>query len=104
MIEFLVYPVTGFAVALCIFFLHAAIQGWYVDFVPYAVDRYGSALSAIWFAGTGPVVTAKMTHMAFATERRFQAPVKGICAFALSIFWATMLGVVVLELSHMAMS
>ncbi|MEO1702026.1 MAG: hypothetical protein AAFR71_08220 [Pseudomonadota bacterium] len=102
LIAMLVYPVTGFAVAFCLYFLHAAWQGWQVDFSPYAVNAHGIVASVVWFALVGPIVCARIAHLQLIDAEQ-PSTIGAIFGFAITLFWAAMLGMLCQELSHIAL-
>lgn len=98
--ELLVYAVTGFSVALSLYFLHAALRGWYLDFDHYTLRDHGIFISALWFAAVGPVVSAKIAHVS-AVDEDYPQPVKAVVAAIVMLFWASMLGIFVQECARM---
>ena len=101
-ITMLVYPVTGFAIAFCMYFLHAAWKGWPVDFSAYAVKAHGIIGSTLWFSLVGPVVAARIAHLQL-IDVDPPNPVAAVIAFAITLFWAAMLGILFQELSRIAL-
>ncbi|MEO0542590.1 MAG: hypothetical protein AAFY99_02120 [Pseudomonadota bacterium] len=99
MMSLIVYPVTGFAIAFCAYFFHAAWAGWRVEFNPYSVRAYGVIGSTMWFALTGPVISARLAHIKMSQED-IASLFGGVVTFAITLFWATMIGVLFQELAR----
>ncbi|MEM1377762.1 MAG: hypothetical protein AAGG69_10265, partial [Pseudomonadota bacterium] len=57
-------------------------------------------LSALWFAGTGPVVSAKIAHES-AADDPFPQPIRALFAASIMLFWAIMLGIFVQECARL---
>ncbi|MEL6819084.1 MAG: hypothetical protein AAFX98_02955 [Pseudomonadota bacterium] len=102
-VALLAYPITGFAIAFCLYFLHAAWLGWTAGFNPYTVRAHGVFGAVFWFAFVGPIVSARIAHIKLANEATGSA-LEAIAIFSITLLWASMLGILFQETARLAFS
>lgn len=102
-VALLAYPITGFAIAFCLYFLHAAWLGWTADFNPYTVKAHGVLGAVFWFSLVGPIVSARLAHIRFSDEHDGSS-LAALAIFTITLIWASMLGVLFQEAARMALS
>ncbi|MEN0000051.1 MAG: hypothetical protein AAF940_04135 [Pseudomonadota bacterium] len=71
-----------------------------MDFSEFAVHTHGKIGSAIWFALLGPVVSARIAHLQ-AADTDHPSLIHAFAALAITLIWATMLGILCQETARL---